>query len=189
MKNKLMILIAGLFMFSGNAISKNKSGIYMNPNDFKAGKLAYESDCPGKIKLHDFFGSTPYVTVANNGMKHKYKKSELFGYKDCSGITYRFYKNDVYQIAEAGPIFIYIQEQSVTKTKGFEVVKTYYFSAAADGEIQPLTKANLKHKFSANSQFADMLDQYFNGSDISAYDNEHKTFKVNYVFGKTQNNK
>ena len=182
MKTKILITI--LSVLSLNSFAKGQSGIYMNTSDYQSNKLTHESECV-KIHVHDFFWNMPGINVVADGKKYAYKKSELYGYRDCRNEVYRFYNNTEYRIEEAGNIYVYVQERNIARSKGYIVVNEYYFSVAADGKILPLTLANLKEVYKGNSQFCDLLDQFFSNGDVRAYDKEHKTFKVNYVYSKT----
>ena len=57
MKNKLKILVIVLLIFCLSATAKSKSGIYLTLNDYKNGKLSYESECKHglQIRFHNFF--------------------------------------------------------------------------------------------------------------------------------------
>jgi hypothetical protein len=188
MKNKLLYIIIGFLLLSIPALSKAQSGIYMNMEDYKQKKLTYESDCDkrNKIRLHDLFGSSTMLTIVHEGKKYSYKKSDVYGFKDCDNKVYRLYKNEVYAIAEAGDIYIYTQTENITQTKGFKVVNVYYFSAGADGEVLRLNMNNLKRAFAGNDKFLELLDASFVTSALSAYDELHKMYKVNYIFSKAK---
>jgi len=190
MKIQLQILILFLSVIQFNSYGQVMSGIYMNASDYKNNRLAYEKVCTskkhtGNIRLHDFFGHTPYITVTGNGVKHKLKKSELYGFRNCKSEAYRFYNNAVYHIADAGNIYIYTQTQNIAQSKGFKVVNKYYFSTSQDSRILSLTIKNLKNEYHGSDKFIDLLDQFFTENNINEYDNNHKTFKVNYVFSKS----
>ena len=192
MKIKQQIISICLAALSLNTYGQNHSGIYMNLSDYKANKLTYEIECSKEkhnrnIHLHDFFGNRPTVTVNHDGKKYTLKKNEIYGFIDCDNEAYRFFKNEVYHIAEAGDIYIYIytQTQNIAQSKGYKVVNNYYFSNTPSGQILRLTKDNLKNEFRNNDKFIALLDQNFGNDDIYAYDNLHKTFKVNYVYSKS----
>ena len=160
------------------------SGVYLTLADFKSGKLTYGIDCRAdkhKIILHDFL-SKPYIDVIHEGMKHTLQKKDIYAFRDCNDIVFRFFNNREYQLTESGAINIYFLEESRSEGKGFRIVKIYYFSILPDGEIKPLTTANLKAAFPDNHKFHDALDTNLRDSDPSEYDTFHKMFKVNHIY-------
>lgn len=190
MNNKLEIILTFLLVLSFGSFAKSQTGIYLNLSDFKNNKLSCESECilqrqPHAIHVHDFFWNMPNINVRCDGKKLTYKKSNLYGFRDCNNNVYRFYKNTEYRIAEAGNIYIYVQEKNIAQSKGYKVVNAYYFSTTPDGEIMPLTFCNLKNAYKNNEKFEELLDQYFSADGVHTYDKRHNTFKINYVFTKT----
>ena len=190
MKNKMKIISTVLLIISLSTYAKSQSGIYMSLADFKNNKLTYEDKCSDgrHIYVRDFFWSMPEIKVVHDGKKYTYKKSDLYGYRDCKNEVFRFYNNTEYRIAEAGNIFIYVQEHNIAQSKGFIVVNEYYFSTTADGAIAPLTLANLKTAYNDNAAFLALINQYLNTGDVQEYDKQHNTFKVNYLYSKTKSN-
>ena len=182
MKKKLKIILTVIVVLSLSSFAKKQGGVYMNLADYKNNKLTYEVDC--RINLNNSLWNMPYITVVDHGKKRRLKKSELFGYRDCDKEVYRFYNNDEYRIAEAGNIYIYTQTQNIAQSKGYKVVNAYYFSTTPGTAIIPLTLDNIKNAYRDNEKFLDLLDQFFKNGDVHAYDNVHKTFKVNYVYSK-----
>jgi len=175
-----IILLSGLMILSVNTYAKGQSGIYLTLSDYTNKKLTQGA----KIHPNNSVINTPYITITDNGKKQKLKKSEVFGYVDDKSNVYRFYKNEAYQIAEAGNIMVYVQKERNSQTKEYKVISHYYFSTMAGSEIIPLTLDNLKNVYRSNNRFLDLVDQFFSKSDVTAYDNIHNTYKVNYVFGK-----
>ncbi len=190
MKNKMRIMSTVMLIMSLSTYAKSQSGIYKSAADFKNDKLTNENVCGNRktIRLHDFFWSMPTIKVEENGKKFTYRKSELYGYRNCKNEVYRFYKNTEYQIAEAGNIYVYTQQKNITKSKGFIVVNAYYFSASPDGDIIPMTLENLKNAFRKNDKLLAVLEQYFNEENVQEYDQAHKEFKLNYLYSKSINN-
>jgi hypothetical protein len=192
MNNKLKIILTVLLVLSFSSYAKSPSGIYMTISDYKNNRLTCESECVDQpqhknIHIHDFFWNMPNIRVKCDGKKLTYKKSQLYGFRDCKNNVYRFYDNTEYRIAEAGNIYIYVQEKNIAQSKGYKVVNAYFFSTTADSEIIPLTLSNLKKAYKNNDKFHDLLDQYFNAGGVCVYDTQHNTFKINYVYSKTIN--
>jgi hypothetical protein len=187
MKTTLKILAACITMISFCGGARSQSGIYLNAADFKNNQVTYGDEGStkrNKIHIHDFFWNMPGIKVIHDGKKHNLKKNELYGYRSDKSEIYRFYNNTEYRIAETGDICIYVQEKNIAQSKGFRVVNAYYFSATADGEIVPLTLDNLKNEYKGNEKFVSLLEQSFINDNVNAYDKEHKTFKVNYIYQK-----
>ena len=71
------------FCIIHSAFSQNdSSGIYINGDDFKKGKLSFAINCSTekhKIKLNDFF-SLPYIIVIHNDSSYKFYKRDIFGF-------------------------------------------------------------------------------------------------------------
>ena len=185
MKTKIKILIL-LLTLSLGAYAKSQSGIYMNVADYQNNKLTYETGCvKGSVHLHDFFWNMTTIKVVNDGKKYILKKDDVYGYRDCNNDVYRFYNNLEYRIAEAGNIYIYVRRESIAQNKNNTLVNVYYFSTTPGGAILPLTVRDLKNAYNDNSDFIDLIDKFFGGADVRAYDDVHNTFKINYLFSKT----
>jgi hypothetical protein len=184
MKKKLNIILTVLVAMSLSAYAKTSAGIYLNLSDYRNNKLSCESEKGTHIHIRDFFWNMSTIRVVNDGKKITYRKSELYGYRDGKDDVYRFYHNTEYRIAEAGNIYIYVQEKNIAQSKGYKVVNKYYFSTGADSEILPLTINNLKYAYKGNDKFCDLADQFFSRDDAFVYDQQDNTFKANYVYSK-----
>ncbi|MBA3827641.1 MAG: hypothetical protein H0X33_01775 [Taibaiella sp.] len=171
--------------------AQGRGGIYLNVSGYKTHTLSYETPCnqsKNKIRIHNIFGYGAAVTVIKDGEKHILRKKDLYGYVDCNNATYRFYLNTEYRIVDAGNIYIYTQEEYVSQYKNSSrTIYHFYFSTAPDTEILPLTLQNLKHAYTGNEKFHDMLDLYFTDLSLSSYDEAHKMYRLNYLFEKYQN--
>ena len=185
MKTKWSILVV-LFLSTALAgFAKGRTGLYMSAEDYKKDKLTYESDCHNKavkIRLHDMLGSSPKLTVIQDGKKTEHQKSEVFGFRDCDGKVYRFYNNSKYQVIDSGNVFIYRHEENVSAGKGFKVEKVYYFSTSADGNIMPLTMASLQNAYAGNDKFITMMSDLQNNSGLFAYDHVHRRYMINTIY-------
>lgn len=178
------MLAAGLSVFGARASAQSAkmSGVYLTASDYEFGKLAYEGDCGSKVhklEIHDI-SNKPYIDVTHDSEKHRYSKSELFGFRACDGRDYRFSPKLEYQILEAKELYIYLHDVSVSQGRTYRTVHEYYFSVGANGPIEALTLENLKHAFPDNHRFHDWLDATFgSGQNLAEYDEFHKMFKVN----------
>jgi hypothetical protein len=167
------------------AATPKSSGVFLTADDYKNVRLSFEGDCSSKthkLELHDVL-TKPYIDVTHETEKHRYAKSELFGFRACDGRDYRFVSNREYQILEARELYIYAQEVSVSHGKGMHSVREYYFSAGSNGPVLGLTLENLKQAFPDDHRFHDSLDATFGAvQPLAAYDDFHKMFKVNRLF-------
>ena len=164
------------------AATPGMSGVYLTGADYKDGRLSFEGDCKSKahrLELHDV-RNKPYIDVTHESEKHRYLKSDLFGFRACDGHDYRFSSKLEYQILEARDLYIYGRETSIPHGRVSSVVMNYYFSVGPDGPILLLTREHLKQAFPENHRFHDLLDANFgSGEAIEEYDQFHKMFKVN----------
>ncbi len=191
---KLLLLLLLLVIKSSFAQKQDSipySGIYINAQDFKTGKLAYIMNCDlttGKIRLNHFL-CKGYIDVVNGDKKVRLTKDSIYGYKDCKQNDFRFYKecDHEYQIEENKTIVIYIADVPVVPSSGkaIQLVPHYYFSVSLESEIIPLTIKNLKRAFPDNQKFHDKLDTEISSEkDLVSYDGVHKMYKVNYLIDK-----
>ena len=172
----------------------NISGIYLNWQDYKEGKLSFTINCDsssGKIKTNCIF-SQNHITIIRNGEKTKLNKDSIFGYRDCKQNDFRFKTNDdrEYQILENKNIIIYVAYVGVPAPsgKGNELIKKYLFSTSLASEILPLTVINLKRSTKGNLKFHDSLDVEFpDGNGISNFDSGHNMYKVNFLLSQSIN--
>ena len=180
-----LIVIGGLAAWMPAAAADVTSGIYLTATDYQKGQLSSEGDCHSKahkLELHNVLNK-PYIDVSHSPDGHRYAKSEIFGFRSCDGIDYRFFGTKEYQILEAKHLYIYSIQAPARLGKdtarGLNKVSTYYFSAGADGQVFSLTVNNLKQAVPKNHRFHDSLDQAFALGDVEQYDDFHKMFKVN----------
>jgi hypothetical protein len=190
MKTSLIAVgvLAALVFSAGSwsgAQSSRTSGVYLTAADYENGRIAFEGNCGSKghkLELHDVL-NRPYIDVTHESEKRRYAKSDLFGFRACDGRDYRFASNLEYQILEAKDLYIYAREIPVSKGKGFQTTRDYYFSVGPHGQILALTLVNLKQAFPDNHKFHDSLDATFGaGQKLQMYDEYHKMFKVNRLF-------
>ena len=182
------LIIAALLMIavSASAADKTSSGIYLTADDFKNGKLSYEGwsgDSSHKLELHDVLDK-PYIHVKHGNDTQKFNKSDIYGFRDSNGRSYRFIGNKEYEIRDTAALYIYSMKHSARNPKGapIGIATSYFFSVAADGNVIPLTIANLKNTFPENHKLHDSLDMMFkNDSQLTQVDDFHKMFKVNRV--------
>ena len=189
MKAFYTLLFFILFILSQKSIAQKNtvvnSGVYISKDDFIKNKLTQEADCQNdkeKFKKHDFFTKAQF-TIVNKGKKITYLKKDIYAYRDCENIVWRFYDNKEYEIMETKALYIYAIRKIVMVGEDIERDPIYYFSYGATGNIEKLTIANLKEAFKQNKTFGALLDNTFNAKNtIEAYDTTHKMYEVNYLY-------
>jgi hypothetical protein len=180
----LTVLAAFLFNVGASTqpATPKTSGVYLSGTDYDNGRLAFEGACGAKahkLELHDVLNK-PYIDVTHGTEKHRYAKSDLFGYRACNGRDYRFASKLEFQILESKELYIYACEVRVRQGRGVRYVRQYFFSAGPDGPVLALTLQTLKQAFPDNHRFQDSLDATFGaGQTLAEYDDFHKMFKVN----------
>lgn len=186
MSNLFPIPISLLFAVSSVVAQKDSSGVYITADDFSQRKLSYAINCTTeehKIKLNDFFGKS-YITVKHKDSSYKLFKAKIFGYKTCDEEIVRFQNGKELVLLNAtGSILIYRNEVSIP-AKGRTNVTNYYFSKNAGSPALSLTTSNLKKAFPDNHPFHMKLDELFKyNTDLAVYDDFHKMYKLNWVYG------
>jgi hypothetical protein len=187
----MKILLAILLTISCLPNAKAQSGVYMSFGDYNHHNLSYTAECTeGKhIYMRDFFRDSPALIVKKDGKKYTLKKNDLYGYRDCDSISYRFYKNKAYRILEPGNLYIYQLETNLTQGKNFHKVLHYFFSVSPESEIMALNVPNLEEAYKNNEKFEDLLDQFAKTGDVTAYDQRHRMYRINYLVYKSLNEK
>jgi hypothetical protein len=187
---KTRIISFSIFYLAALVASAQSSGVYLSAVDFAAGKLAFEINCSTekhKIKLNEFMNKD-FITVVHDKKSHNLYKKDIFGYKDCNDMTYRFVGSSHYVILNpAEKILLY--KHTIEASKNQKAAIHYYFSFSGSGEVQNLTLTNLKKAFPDNHKFHDALDAEFKSDDeLATYDSFHKVYKVNRLYSNSQSN-
>lgn len=164
------------------------SGIYLTAEDYKNTRLTGESDCssPGhKVELHDLLHKS-FIHVTHGGETRRYEKSQVYGFRSCSGRDYRFVDNAEYQILESREVSIYAHDVPARNPKdtsrGLATSRVYFFSVGPAGRVVPLTLANVKDAFPNAHAFHDAIDMTFRTDDeLTQYDAFHSMFKINWL--------
>ncbi len=183
MKTFKMILNIVFALISLNALSQ-ESGVYMSASDFATGKLTYAIDCSTerhKIKLNEFLNLN-YITVVHNGETHNLTKKEIFGYKDCEGVAYRFINDGHFVILNPSEeILIYKHTKGASKNQ--QAVTHYYYNVVGSDTVARLTLENLKNLLPDNHKFHDALDAAFKSdNELARYDSFHKMYQVTHIY-------
>jgi hypothetical protein len=167
---------------TAQAAPPKTSGLYLTADDYKNGRLSFAGDCSSKahkVDLHHYFDK-PYIDVTHGTEKHRYPKSDLFGYRACDGRDYRFALKVEFRILESKELYIYALDVRVSQGRGTRSVREYFFSVGADGPVLALTLKDLKQAFPDNHRFHDSLDAMFGaGQTLAEYNEVHKMFEVN----------
>jgi hypothetical protein len=162
-------------------------GLYLTSSDFQAQKLSFQIDCNNssdKIRTREVLGSSSGYILAN-GQKHVFDKNKVYGYRNCKNKSYRFYKNEAYELIDTVGFYIYYHYRSATVNQGKGLVKMdeYFFSDHPDTEIKLLTIGNLKNAFPTRQDFHYALDSHFRSDkELIAYDSFNKEYKIKHLF-------
>jgi hypothetical protein len=187
------LVAAGAVLLAPSATAASRtSGLYLTAADYREARLTTIGDCKSdqhKLHLHSLLHK-PYIDVTHEGTHHRYMKSELFGFRSCDGVDYRFAQHREFQILEARALYIYMVKAPPRLGKnaapGLNTVATYYFSVGAEGEVLPLTLNHLKQAFPTNHRFHDSLDAAFPSGGLEQYDEFHRMFKVNHMLESSE---
>lgn len=183
---KLMITVLLTVVFSQNSFAKQTIGLYLTAEDFSNHKISYESDGSNgnKVLLHAIFGGYK-VVVVQNGKKHFFSKSEIYGYR-LNNQNYRYFNNSAYRIIDTKGFFIYGYCKLIPAGKGLKQSEFFYFSSNADGEVKPLTMDNLQAVFSKNTRFLYTIQAFFKtDNELTSYDASLKEYKLKYLYAQT----
>lgn len=189
-----IMMISTLIATQSVSAQKDSSGIYKTAEDFQQRKLSYAINC--KKEKHTinpnilFKGSE--VKVKHEGTTYNLKKSEVFGYRTCEGIEYRFVDDKEYKVLNPGePLTMYVYQHPAHTGKDLSkglYKPEYYFSSNTSTSLQSLTKANIKALYPDDHKFHDALDvQFKDDAALYAYDNFHKMYKLNWIIKNTGN--
>ncbi len=122
------------------------------------------------------------ISIKHADSTYTYPKDSIYGIKYCDGSIVRIYNNSEYPLINPDEKIMLYKVVSGSGTKGSPSVTRYYFSKDAKSKIQELTIYNMKAAFPDNHKFHDLVDMEFHSNDeLTAYDNFHKTMKINRV--------
>jgi len=186
MKTFKMILNIVFALISLSAFSQD-SGVYLSAADFASRKLTYGINCATekhKIKLNQFLNKD-YITVVHNNMSNKLVKKDIYGYRDCDGVTYRFINNNHFTILNPEESIL-IFKHTTMASKNQQAVIVYYFSFSGSNATSELTLSNLKKADPENHKFHDALDAEFKSdSNLALYDSFHKVYRINRLYSNS----
>lgn len=190
MKTRNLITLS-LIVFgsiTSSVAQQDSSGVYLSASDFKNGKLAYAINCKTqkhKIKLNEFLNK-PYITVVHEGKSINLDKKNIFGFRDCGDVTYRFVDQNQYTILNPTEEILLYRHVAQSASKNQPETVYYFFSKSAQGEVLDLNLPSLKKAFPDNHTFHDMLDTEFGSAPLTAYDSYHKIYKINRIYLNSQ---
>lgn len=182
---KQIIFLLFIFLNCSNLVAQEtKQGIYLTASDFKNNKLSFTSIVGQKYKIRlNEFWNNPCVKIIIGDSTYKVKKDSIFGYRDKDTIVHRFYGGNTYTLLNPNETILLYSKTTFNAYKTSQTIVNYYFSKAANTEVIPLTKWNLKHAFPIDSIFHELLDMEFNSdSNLIFYDSFYKMYKLNRLF-------
>lgn len=188
----LLTYLNTLFNSGAACAQKNSSGIYKTVVDFKTQKLSYAIKYnTEKHKINSYvLYKDNVIKVKHHGTVFNLGKSETYGYRNTSGIEYRFVGDQEYKILNhhEGLLLYVYQHPSHSPKEATKYTPMYFFSTDAAAPPQELTKANLKAAFPENHKLHDAIDAQFKSDDeLYAYDNFHKMYRLNRIINNSNN--
>ncbi len=174
----------GIIFTASLAIAQ--SGIYLERKNFEKGITDYQIPCVTKLSSSDQYNfyRKNYLNLSPNENIKKFKKKDLWGYRDCRNINYKVINNLHYQILENDAMVIY-KLAFTTKASYLDftigIIPEFFFSKELDSEIMPLTEENLNEIYKGNSKYLQALQKYLNStySCLHCYDTYTKTYIIN----------
>lgn len=186
MKTSIKVLVVAMMICIQGIRSqaqgtKRATGIYLNEQDYKAGKLSYALDKNDKLQLNGFLNGK-YVTLVYQGKKMKLSKSEIFGYRQ-NNQDFRFYQNEVYKILDTAGFMLYSRQQLTQQGKGYAPVESYFYSVNTTNPVLSLTIENIDKSFPNRAEFRYSVQSYFRGdADLMAFDKADNQYEIKYLF-------
>ena len=163
----------------------HRSGLYLSAADFQRARLEHPIDCRTArhvIDRHTVLRNS-YIDVEHEGQRFRHEKRDIFGYRDCDGRDIRFVEGAEYEVVEAGPVYIYTSERIEHRGRPYKRVTVFSFSVTPDSALLTLTAVNLKRAYPSERRFPVLIDAAAQrGDDLSAYDDVHKTYRINLLF-------
>lgn len=182
-----IVLVFALHLFSLQ--DEKVIGIFKTGKDYKKGKLSFLSDCnsrKSKILLNDFFNKK-YITVKQNDSSFNLFKNSIWGFQTCGKEVYRLLNKKELLLLNTNEEILIYKHILPKATSGRTNVTRYYFSIGKEAEVQSLTIKNLKAAFSSNEKFQSLIDKNFKyNTDLAAYDETNKMYKINWLLKQTQ---
>lgn len=129
----------------------DSSGVYLTPTDFSNKTLSYAKHCKNEKNniYFNHFADAPNLTVYEGSEKIKLRKTEIYGARLCSGVTYRFINNVAYEVLNPEQNLLMYKLERTSAPK-YPIPTKYFFSKGPRGTLIPLTKKNLKNAFPDN---------------------------------------
>jgi len=161
--------------------TKNATGIYLNEQDYKSGKLSYVLDKNDKLQLNGFLNGK-HVALIYQGKKIKLSKSEIFGYRQ-NNQDFRFYQNQTYKILDTAGFMLYSNQQLTQQGKGYAPVERYFYSISTANPVLSLTIENMDKSFPTRSEFRYSIQNYFHrDADLMAFDKADNQYEIKYLY-------
>ncbi len=181
---KVYIIVLVLLGIISNA--QAQSGIYYEESNFTNGITNYQIPCPLKLSnedLYDFYNSK-YIKLSEAESIKKFKKKDIWGYRDCKKFDWRIENNVHYKIIENDAMVLYLVDYPLNASRSefkIRVVANYYFSKDVSSDILPLSLPILIGEFSDNPKYIKSIKEYLGTSHgcIHCYDVNSKSYMIN----------
>ena len=180
-------------MISSSAFAQ--SGIYYEESNFKSGITNYQIPCPSKLSpedLHDFYNKKSIELSSAEAIK-KFKKKDIWGYRDCNGFDWKIDNNIHYKIVENGAMVIYLVDYPINSSfQDFQmgVKASFYFSKDVSSKILPLSQPILIGEYNDNLAYLESLKEYLRSSNgcIHCYDINSKSYMISKLLKESLHN-
>lgn len=180
-------------MISSSAFAQ--SGIYYAESNFKNGITNYQIPCPSKLSpndLYDFY-MKKFINLSEAEEIKKFKKKEIWGYRDCNGFDWKIENNIHYKIMENSAMVLYSVNYPINASyQGFQmgVKASYYFSKDVSSKILPLSQPILIGEYNDNPAYLKSLKEYLISSHgcINCYDLSSKSYIISKLLKESLHN-
>ncbi len=167
-----------------NADMLAQQGIYLSCGDFIAGKLSH-SEKKTVIRPLGIFRKN-IIRVKSNDTLYTYKANTIFGYRDKTDNSYRFFENEALLILNPGEDLLLYQFKTGNGLKNSPETLIYFFSRGACGSIQPLNFKNILNAYYDNESFVTALEIYYRtAGDLIRQDENTGLYKLNTLLKLT----
>ncbi len=178
-----------------NAVSA-QSGLYYAEDNYKNRLTNYQIPCPNELSPENFyeFYTKKYILLSKAEAIKKFKKKDIWGYRDCQGFNYKIIHNIHYKILEDDALIMFsLNYAADANFRDFQrgMVPKFYFSKDLSSPIESLSLDNLKKVYKDNNTFIQKVENYLKTPHpcLHCYDDHDKTYIVNELLKETLSKK
>lgn len=193
MRTLKTFILTGLSMIILSQFAKAQSGIYIEQKNYEKGFTIYQIPCISKFSNSDLYNfyHKKYINLSAAEEPKRFKKKDIWGYRDCKGFDYKIENDLHYQILENDEMVIYklsFPHGATFQEFSMGIHPKYYFSKNLDSEIIPLTLENLSKTYKANSKYLKAIKNYLNANNcLYCFDTHTKSYIINKLLKQSRN--